>query len=133
MMSLWWQEVMVGLMVAHKQIWWDKESFNTTYNRTFLLLKIYTINLSHSCYTELAKSLIFINVCRLEMDCRCFHYLIHCLYCSCLEDCLVTSVVLVTIIELYSSIVLDLELFLPWSDKICCWFLHRMPLLVSIR
>ena len=100
MMSLWWQEVMEGLMVTHKQIWWDKESFNTTYNNTTCpLLNIYTIVLSHSCYTELAESLIFLNMCGLEMDPRCY-YLIHCLYCLRLEDCLVTPVALVTIIEL---------------------------------
>ena len=93
-------------MVAHKQIWWDKENFNTTYNNTTSLpLNINTINLSHSCYTELTESLIFLNVWGLEMDRRCFHYLIHCLDCLCLEDCLVTPVARGIIIELYSSIV----------------------------
>ena len=40
---------MVGLMVTHKQIWWNKESLNTTYNITTLTINKYifdfTLNL----------------------------------------------------------------------------------------
>ena len=38
MMSLRWQDIMIGLMVTHKQLCWNKESLNTTYNNTRLYM-----------------------------------------------------------------------------------------------
>ena len=29
--------IVVGLIVTHKQMWWDKESLYTTYNNTTLI------------------------------------------------------------------------------------------------
>ena len=41
--------------MTHKPIWLNNESLNITYNNaTFPLLNISTINLSQSCYAELA-------------------------------------------------------------------------------